>query len=922
MKLFLSKIIHSLMLRLGLVLGALAFMIAAVVAVSWLMFQSIDKQMTTLTAERLPELRGSAQIVSVTDRTRALLSKILVAEGPTEIAEQRLAKNAVISDFRTALTALPAAEQDSALAILEGADDALSALLIARQEEMRADDAVVDVIDTAYENAITVSGMLEEASDSALFDMTLRGEGAMHSIDDTMTRLVDEDFAQFQAALNIRAEVNLLSGLALVSLERPSPELASITNDLAVSAMSRLKILLDEASAQTALADVYATLVETLAVYGRVFDGTRVRATSADILSARLEIDRVLSPAIDDVYFNLIIGSDEAKETNQETLTNLLEVGVADIRNTAALDSAVKLYFAYLMTAALSKTPEELRLSQNGLTAKAEIVQSLMPQASGPEREKLELLVSLSSPDNGVASKRAAAFAAKNAADEASRQATNAVGAIALETAMFSANALNLIEQAATDLSDGVQTAGHQISQIAWAAVVLVAFAPVLLWLLVNRPLNQVTRETERLAEGDLSEITGLKVTRGELGRLAGALHVFRDRALENIRLQAEEKQRERAALEAERAAQLKQQEDEAKRVAEIKRRDEEERTRAAARAQQEQEQLRRTEKERQERMAEQELIVSTLAKGLERLSAGDLTYSIEQEFPPAYDELRQDFNNAILTLSEIVQSLSSSATNIEGNSSEISGSSIDLAKRTEATATTLADTVETIGELTATVASTANGATSANETMLGLTREAENNQAVMAQANDAMKAVQDSSTKISTIVSVIEAIAFQTNLLALNAGVEAARAGEAGQGFSVVASEVRTLAQRCAESASEISGVIEESVAIAREGAELTQHANVAMTVINDGVGEISVIMRDIADAAAEQSHKLSDVNLAVQELDRSTQKNAAMFEETTAANAALSYEAKTLSEIVASFTFKDASFSGEPRQPVVKTA
>lgn len=922
MKLLLSKIMHSLMLRLGLVLGALACMIAAVVAVSWLMFQSIDKQMATLTAERLPELRGSAQIVSVTDRTRALLSKILVSEGSSEIAEQRLAKDAVVSDFKVALAALPAAEQENALGILEGADDALSALLTAREEEMRADEAVVDVIDTAYENATSVSGMLEEASDSALFDMTLRGENAMRSIDDTMTRLVDEDFAQFQAALNIRAEMNLLSGLALVILERPSAELASIANDLAVSAISRLKILLEEANAQSALVDVYAALAETLAVYERVVDGTRGRATSADILSARLEIDRALSPAIDDVYFNLIIGSDEAKETNQETLTNLLEVGVAGIRNTAALDSAVKFYFAFLMTAALSKTPEELSLSQDGLTAKAEIVRSLMPYANDAQRQKLELLVSLSSPDDGVASKRAKAFAAKNAAEEASRQATNAVGAIALETAMFSDNALNLIEEAATELSDGVRTAGHQITQIAWAAIFLVVLAPVLLWLLVNRPLNRVTRETERLADGDLSEIAGLKVTRGELGRLAGALHVFRDRALENIRLQEEEKQRERAALDVERAARLKQKEDEAKKIAEKQRRDEEERAHAAALAQQEQEQLRRRETERQERMAEQELIVSTLAKGLERLSAGDLTYSIEQEFPPAYDELRQDFNNAILTLSEIVQSLSSSATNIEGNSSEISGSSIDLAKRTEATATTLADTVETIGELTATVAATANGATSANDTMLGLTREAESNQSVMAQANDAMKAVQESSTKISTIVSVIEAIAFQTNLLALNAGVEAARAGEAGQGFSVVASEVRILAQRCAESASEISGVIEESVAIAREGAELTQHANAAMTVINDGVGEISVIMRDIADAAAEQSQKLSDVNLAVQELDRSTQKNAAMFEETTAANAALSYEAKTLSEIVASFKFKDSSLLDEPGEPVANIA
>lgn len=907
MKLLFSKVAHSLMLRLSFIVGALGCMIAAVVVVSWLIFQSIEGQMTVLSEERLKELRGSADVVSATDQTRALLSEILVADGYAAIAEKTQKKTAVIEDFEAALDGLPAAQAARAQTILTQAESALSSLLLARQEEMRADDEVSAAIDLAFENASSLSVLLEESSDSAVFEMALQGDDAMQSIDETMTRLVDEDFAQFQAALSIRAEVNLLSGLALVTLQRPSADLESITNDLAVSAISRLSTLVEEAQNQTALAEVIAVVQPTLDLFIRLFERNQRSIGSADILTARLEVDRVLSPAIDDVYFNLIIGSDAAKETNNDTLTTLLDVEVAGMRNTAALDSSVKFYFAFLLKTALTKTPAELSLSQDELAAKAQTVRGLMDATDGPKREMLEVLLSLSSPETGMASKRAAAFAAQGAAQEASRQATNAVGAIALETAAFSADALNHIEKTAMELSADVLTAGNQIVQIAIVAAALVIAAPIFLWFLVNRPLNRVTAVTERLAAGDLSEITNLTVNRGELGRLVGALHVFRDRALETIRLREEEKQREQEALEAERQADVQRKEEEARAAAEMKRQEEKERQHAEEIAAKEQAQLLKTEAERKERMKEQEFIVSTLAEGLGRLSSGDLTFSIEQEFPPAYEGLRQDFNSAISTLSEIVRSLSSSAINIEGNSSEISSSSVDLAKRTEANASTLARTVETIGDLTSTVASTAHGATSANETVLDLTKEAENNKAVMAKANQAMKAVQESSSKISSIVSVIEGIAFQTNLLALNAGVEAARAGEAGQGFSVVASEVRILAQRCAESASEISGVIGESVAIARQGAELTTNANDAMTVINDGVTGISSIMQDIAGAAKQQSQKLNDVNAAVQQLDKSTQENAAMFEETTAANSALSSEAKTLSEIVAAFQFRN---------------
>lgn len=909
MALFFSKVLHSLMLRLGIVLGALALMIAAVVGVSWLMFQSIEDQMVNLSDTLLPKLRASAEVISATEETRGLLSDILIAEGHDAIADRAKDKEKVISEFKAALAALPADKQANATAKLSQVDAALAALLTAREEELQADEAVINLIEEAFDNAIEVSGILEEATDTALFDMNLRGEDTVQAIDRTMSRLVDEDFNQFQTALSIRAEVNLLSGLALAFLESTRADMRSIKTDLATSALQRLQLLADQPSGETPLEDVYATAKENIEVFARVFGGGLRSSDPADILAARLAIDQVLSPAIDDIYFNLIIGSDEAKQTNSETLTALLDVEVAGMRDTAKLDSAVKFYFAFLLKTALSKNASDLAYHQDELSTKANFVRELMEGSEGAETEKLETLLALSSRETGMASKRLAAFVAQTATREAAQSATEAVGAIALEAASLSSDALDQIGNSAINLSTGVKTAGSQISQIAIAALILVVLTPFLMWFLVNRPMNRVTAVTERLAAGDLSNIEGLSVNSGELGRLAGALFVFRDRALETIKLQKEEKQREQDSFEAARAAEKAKHEEQERIAAEKRQREEDERETAAKLAAKEEEQQRLAESERQERMKEQDLIVSKLAEGLARLSSGDLTYSIEQEFPPAYEALRQDFNTAIATLSDVVSNLSSSATNIEGNSAEISGSSMDLAKRTEANAATLAETVRTVGDLTSTVAETANGAASANDTVLELSRESKNNKIVMENANKAMKQVQDSSSKISSIVSVIEGIAFQTNLLALNAGVEAARAGEAGQGFSVVASEVRILAQRCAESAAEISGVIGESVKTAIEGAALTQKANEAMTVIDSGVGGISEIMESIAVSANDQSHKLNEVNAAVQQIDRSTQQNAAMFEETTAANTALTNEAHALSKIVATFKFQDVN-------------
>jgi methyl-accepting chemotaxis protein len=186
----------------------------------------------------------------------------------------------------------------------------------------------------------------------------------------------------------------------------------------------------------------------------------------------------------------------------------------------------------------------------------------------------------------------------------------------------------------------------------------------------------------------------------------------------------------------------------------------------------------------------------------------------------------------------------------------------------------------------------------------------------VVSQAVEAMRRIEDSSQQISNIIGVIDEIAFQTNLLALNAGVEAARAGEAGKGFAVVAQEVRELAQRSAQAAKEIKALITASGAQVSSGVALVGETGTALKAIGDYVVQINTLMEAIAGSAREQSTGLAEVNSAVNQMDQTTQQNAAMVEQSTAASAALAQEATRLRSLVDQFKLSGQSVSAPSNQ------
>jgi len=315
---------------------------------------------------------------------------------------------------------------------------------------------------------------------------------------------------------------------------------------------------------------------------------------------------------------------------------------------------------------------------------------------------------------------------------------------------------------------------------------------------------------------------------------------------------------------------------------------------------------------------AEQSAVVRSLAEGLDRLAKGDLTVRLGEGFTVAYRQIKEDFNAAIAQLQATINALATSIRGVAETAAEISSSTTDLSQRTEEQAASLEETTASMEQISVTVQKNAENAGQANQFADSTRKVADRSGAVVGQAVGAMSRIEESSRKIADIIGVIDEIARQTNLLALNAAVEAARAGEAGRGFGVVASEVRSLAQRSSQAAKDIKELITNSSNQVQEGVELVNKAGASLTEIVDSIKTVAAIVSEIASASAEQAVGIQHVNAALAQMDQVTQQNSALVEENAAAARALEEQSRAMDERVGHFRLADETPQIQARSSV----
>jgi len=398
----------------------------------------------------------------------------------------------------------------------------------------------------------------------------------------------------------------------------------------------------------------------------------------------------------------------------------------------------------------------------------------------------------------------------------------------------------------------------------------------------ITAPIARLRGRMVSLAAGETSaEIDGTS-RKDEVGQMAKAVQVFRESAIERIRLE-QETEANRSLSEKER---IEREQQKAREAADVK------------------------------------FAVDNLAAGLSKLSEGDVSYRIGQPFTATLDAVRNDFNMSAEKLQAALTKVAQNAGGIGAGANEIKSAADDLAKRTEQQAAAVEETAAALEEITTTVRDSTKRAQEAGQIVSRAKAGAEQSGEVVRRAVVAMEQISKSANEISNIIGVIDEIAFQTNLLALNAGVEAARAGEAGKGFAVVAQEVRELAQRSANAAKEIKALITTSNDQVQQGVQLVGDTGKALETIVLEVQEINRHVVSIVESAQEQSSGLQQINTAVNQMDQDTQKNAAMVEETNAASHNLAKEVASLNQLLSQFRLADTAYQQRSQPAPVRSA
>lgn len=893
----------SITAKFSIALIAMASLTFTVLLIGMFALAGVGKKVDGLIHGDVADMRAAAAVMINAGHLKDGLASVLTAGSAEEVSVRSEKVDGLLTATSDSLANLGDEQAHLLAPLMDQVARGLTDLVVARTREFESETASKELLADIETRRRELELLLVEISDNALFDMTIGAEDSLESVDDSLRNLVEGDLQSLHLLLQIQAEMNMAAGAAVALLSTEDASARALLAGMLGDAISRGGELVSLAPEHGVEPDLNQQLVDALGFFQSVLDAP---AAGEQLDIARSTNDVLLTQlgqAVDAVTQRLGASSEQAGRKLRGAINTLIETDLHRIQEISELKLALAEFSVAALENAVALDLAELGVAGQRLETAVQHLKLLVTAGGDSAASKLVTLARLGDPDSGIGSVRREVLEARTAAAELSQSAAASVLQIASEADTLGQLATDDVVTAGDLIAVQIAQGQQRMKWISAAGVVIALLIMALLLRSVVWPMGAVSRVTERLAAGDLGEITGLKRTAGEIGRMVQALEVFRGNLIANKQMQEDEKRREQEKREAERAAEQERRDREARERElleneERKRRELKEAEEAERRAIRE-----AAEAERRARSEEQGQVVQALAEGLENLAAGRLGTRISGEFPPDYETLRLNFNDALGTLESTIGTISESGETISGNASEISRGADDLARRTESSAAALQETAAALSELTETIRKSAQNAARAADSAGEAHKDAVAAEGVVKDTVQAMSEIETSSQEIGRIIHVIDDIAFQTNLLALNAGVEAARAGEFGRGFAVVATEVRALAQRSAEAAKEINGLITASGGHVERGVSLANKSGDVLVAIVKAVSDISDFVSDIAGGAQDQSNGIDEINRAVDQLDRVTQQNAAMFEETTAASHSLKHESSELSRQIAQF-------------------
>ena len=891
--------------KIFLVAVSLAGTTAAAIIVSENLARTIDSEVAELVLETVPPLETVAQISSQAFQVQETVNILLTTESSLALPEKVEAAKAAVTALKAAAQELTGEERATFLNAIETLNQNIENMSRAKAEELRAKNSNMRAVASLNEKSRSLDELFKKQYFSATRALDKAGEKATERTKENVDSLVKEDVKALRTALALRAELSQATGALFALLEADEPENRVLWSTQAEEKLKVVDSLIVQIKRIDALQKYVPAIEEGISTQRDFASLTpfQMHLALEDFSASMAALDKLLSDVTNNVSLNISAKGRSVVRANERVIETLVTEDLVELTVLSELDSQIKTILLKAIQGGSSDNKGYVIALQKELNKLAPKLKKLQKSLPAKLVEQVDELLLVIDEENGLLANRVVALDARETGLGAADIVTSSLLDISKSILAVSDNAFVGLASASATLSKTAKDATATINAIAGVAILVLILSPILIYFLIMRPIFAVTKSTETLATGDLIEIKRVGGKYGEIARMFAALQVFRNNLVEKGKMEEEARKRAIEEAEAKEKAALEQaarerEEMERERLEQERERERKAKAEAEKRALED-----AAEAERKLRHEEQNKVVAALAEALKRLSEGDVRSTIDTTFPESYEQLRNDYNAAVLSLRGVILRLTETTMTIKGNSGEISNAADDLSTRTERAAATLGETASALTELTESVHSAAKVAAQANDSVGTARSNAQNASEVVRDAISAMDSISGSSEKISKITSVIDDIAFQTNLLALNAGVEAARAGEAGRGFAVVASEVRALAQRSSDAAREINQLISESSTEVEKGVTLVDKTGEVLRSIVDDVSSIAQHMSEIATSSGEQASGIEEINNAVTKLDQATQQNAAMFEETTAASFSLTSEAGVLSEIVAQF-------------------